>query len=113
MMIRRLLAITACAMVVVFLFSGCSTVSSLTGSKTNDYEKGQQDARRAMQDLINSAPKGRSPYSEPYKYIWDKPITQKVIVPGAIRGGVFYPAHEETIIVVPPDVELESSRGKN
>ncbi|MGD0282555.1 MAG: hypothetical protein ABSB95_09355, partial [Dissulfurispiraceae bacterium] len=50
-----------------------------------------------------------SPYAEPYKYIWEPQILQEIVVPAAIRGGVFYPAHKETVIVRPTEPVLRSS----
>jgi hypothetical protein len=91
----------------VLLLSGCA---SLTGNG-NDYAKGIEEGKREMRVLAEST-KGASPYSEPYKYVWDKAITQKIVVPGAIRGGIFYPAHEETVIIVPPQSRLVPTGGE-
>lgn len=93
--------VVSCLLVLVAVY-GCAT--------TDNYLRGLQDGKNIV--VKDMAAKGLSgdltPYAEPYKYIWGQPILQEVIVPGAIRGGIFYPAHKETIIVKPSEPILRS-----
>ncbi|MBZ0158343.1 MAG: hypothetical protein K8I29_19270 [Alphaproteobacteria bacterium] len=83
-----------CALIAV-LMSGCATAQK-------DQETMIQEAvSRALRSYYN-APSGIGKiYPEPHKYVWDNQILEEIVVPGAIRGGVFYPAHRETIVVKP------------
>jgi hypothetical protein len=62
-----------------------------------------------VKDVERGSGRKLTPYAEPYKYIWGRQILQEVVVPGAIRGGVFYPAHKEIIIVKPSEPLLRAS----
>ena len=87
-----------CLIVLLNAF-GCAT--------TDDYSRGLQDGKNAaVKDIEKGANKKLVPYAEPYKYIWEKQVLQEIVVPGAIRGGVFYPAHKETVIVKPSEPVL-------
>ncbi len=88
-------------LIILFAAYGCAT--------TDDYSRGFQEGKKtAVTDIAKGANKTLTPYSEPYKYIWEEQILQEIIVPGAIRGGVFYPAHKETVIVKPSGPFLRS-----
>ncbi len=85
---------------------GCATA--------DNHSKGLQDGGMANVKEVEKGAIKVSPFAEPYKYIWEPQILQEIVVPGAIRGGVFYPAHKETIIVKPSESVLKSSeQGKD
>ncbi|MBF0560098.1 MAG: hypothetical protein HQL08_15110 [Nitrospirae bacterium] len=93
--------ITLC-LIVLLVASGCAS--------TDGYSRGLQDGKTmAVKELEKAEYKRISPYAEPYKYIWEPQMLEEIIVPGAIRGGVFYPAHKETVIVKPAEPVLRSS----
>ncbi len=93
--------IVVSCLIILLAAYGCST--------TDDHSKGLQDAEKVTnRNTEKEGNKKKSPYAEPYKYIWEPQILQEIIVPGAIRGGVFYPAHKETIIVKPAEPVLRS-----
>src|SRR5208283_1189935 len=82
--------------------SGCAS--------TDGYSKGLQDGKvMAVKEMEKTEYKRISPYAEPYKYIWEPQMLEEIIIPGAIRGGIFYPAHKETVIVKPAEPILKSS----
>jgi hypothetical protein len=93
--------VVSCLLILVAAY-GCAS--------TDTYLRGLEDGKKSViKDMAEKGLTGNlTPYAEPYKYIWGRPILQEVIVPGAIRGGIFYPAHEETIIVKPSEPFLRS-----
>ena len=83
-------------LIILLAAHGCAT--------TDDYSRGVQDGEKmTIKDIAKEGNMKKSPYAEPYKYIWESQILQEIIVPAAIRGGVFYPAHKETVIVKPSE----------
>jgi hypothetical protein len=89
-------------LIILLAACGCATM--------DNHSEGLQDAKKVTdKDTEKEGNMKNSPYVEPYKYIWEPQILQEIIVPGAIRGGVFYPAHKETIIVKPSEPVLRSS----
>ena len=83
-------------LIILLAAYGCAT--------TDDYSRGVQDGEKmTIKDIEKEGNMKNSPYAEPYKYIWEPQILQEIIVPAAIRGGVFYPAHKETVIVKPSE----------
>ena len=89
-------------LVILLATYGCST--------TDNYSRGLQDGEKmAIIEIEKEGNMKTSPYAEPYKYIWEPQMLQEIIVPAAIRGGVFYPAHKETVIVRPSEPVLRSS----
>jgi|GEM_PF-2435957 len=93
-----------------FVVSGLLIFLAAYGCATTDnHSRGFQDGENVTnKDTEKEGDIRKSPYTEPYKYIWEPQILQEIIVPGAIRGGVFYPAHKETIIVRPAEPVLRS-----
>lgn len=86
----------------LILFAVIAAIA-MTGCAGGSYSRTSSDAVPVFRVPTETA---KSPYSEPYKYVWTAPVVQEVVVPGAIRGGVFYPAHKETVIVRPSDTTL-------
>lgn len=68
-----------------------------------------KEMQKTYAEMVKKSGKAHSPFAEPHKYIWDQNIVQEVIIPGAIRGGVFYPSHKETIIIKPSEPVLVPS----
>jgi hypothetical protein len=96
--------VVSCLLVFLAVY-GCST--------TADYSRGLQDGKMmAVKEKEKGENRNNSFYAEPYKYIWEPQILQEIVVPGAIRGGVFYPAHKETVIVKPSEPVLRSLQNK-
>ncbi len=90
--------VVSCLIILLAAY-GCAT--------TDDYSRGLQDGKKmSIKDIEKEENMKNSPYAEPYKYIWEPQILEEIIVPGAIRGGVFYPAHKETVIVKPAEPVL-------
>ncbi len=93
--------IVVSCMIILLAACGCAT--------TDNHSRGMKDSEKLTnKDIEKEGNMNKSPYAEPYKYIWEPQILQEIIVPGAIRGGVFYPAHKETIIVKPAEPLLRS-----
>ena len=93
--------VVSCLIILLAAY-GCAT--------TDNHSRDLQDAKKVTdKDTEKQGNMKNSPYAEPYKYIWEAQILQEIVVPGAIRGGVFYPAHKETIIVKPSEPVLRSS----
>lgn len=79
-------------------------------ASTHGHPGGLQDGKdTAVKEMEPAESKMIPYYLEPYKYIWEPQILEEVVVPGAIRGGVYYPAHKETVIVKPAEPVLRSS----
>jgi len=87
----------------IILFAACGRAT--TDNHLRDLQYAEKATNKETEKEGNMK---NSPYAEPYKYIWEPQILQEIIVPGAIRGGVFYPAHKETIIVKPSEPVLRS-----
>lgn len=95
--------IIVCVLIAVLL-GGCATAQKSQETMI------QEAISRALSSHYN-APSGVGRlYPEPHRYVWDNQIIEEIVVPGAIRGGVFYPAHRETIVVKPSEPLLIPER---
>ena len=83
------------------LFVGCA---SLKGGQTQEpkdsiYEEGY---RKGVSENINSMVEKLNGNDFPYLGgTWAEPITQEVRIPAHVQGGVFYPEHNELVIITP------------
>ncbi|MFO0753543.1 MAG: hypothetical protein U0411_09500 [Thermodesulfovibrionales bacterium] len=93
---------------------GCILAALLLGGCATAQRDQEMMIREEVSKALAShytAPSGIGKiYPEPHKYVWDEQILEEIVVPGAIRGGVFYPAHRETIVVRPYEPLLLPAR---
>ena len=81
------------------IFVGCA---SLKGAQTREpkdsiYEEGY---RKGVSENINSIVEKLNGNDFPYLGgTWAEPITQEVRIPAHVQGGVFYPEHNELVII--------------
>lgn len=53
-----------------------------------------------------------SPFRMPARLSWGDALVEDVEVPGRVAGGVFYPAHKETVIVSPGGYRLKNEAAR-
>ena len=83
------------------LFVGCASLKSApsSDSKSSIYEEGY---RKGVSQNINSIVEKLNGNDFPYLGgTWAEPITQEVRIPAHVQGGVFYPEHNELVIITP------------
>jgi len=83
------------------LFAGCASMKSApaTDTKSSIYEEGY---RKGVAENINSIVEKLNGNDFPYLGgTWAEPITQEVRIPAHVQGGVFYPVHNELVIITP------------
>jgi hypothetical protein len=79
------------------LFSGCAAGRASDHGMTYDegYHQGiRENLGRMAEDMNGNG----------FPYLgsnWSKPLVQEVKVPAHVQGGVFYPEHQELVIITP------------
>jgi hypothetical protein len=91
----------ACLMMVVlsgsFLVGGCATASR--GKPASAYEQGyRQGVAENMGGLVEKLNGNTFPYMNG---TWAQPLVQEVRMPAHVAGGVFYPEHNELVLITP------------
>lgn len=86
--------------VIVFILLSC--VSCAGGRKTvipvsyeDGYARGLRENVNEQMDKLNG---------NDFPYLggtWARPLVQRVRIPAHVQGGVFYPEHEEMVIITP------------
>ena len=83
------------------LFTGCACLKAAPNHeiKNSIYEEGY---RKGVSENINSIVEKLNGNDFPYLGgTWAEPITQEVRIPAHVQGGVFYPEHNELVIITP------------
>lgn len=84
-----------------FLLEGCVTTKE--GAKEGAYEKGYRTgARENMGELVEKMNGNSFPY---IAGTWAQPLVQEVRIPAHVAGGVFYPEHDELVLITPGEWE--------
>ena len=80
---------------------GCASMKPghTNDSKDSIYEEGY---RKGVAENINSMVEKLNGNDFPYLGgTWAEPITQEVRIPAHVQGGIFYPEHNELVIITP------------
>ena len=83
------------------LLAGCASVKppQAADPKSSIYEEGY---RKGVSENINSIVEKLNGNDFPYLGgTWAEPIVQEVRMPAHVQGGVFYPEHNELVIITP------------
>ncbi len=80
-----------------FYFGGCAT--ALSGKPVSAYEQGyRKGVGENMGGLVEKLNGNTFPYMNGS---WAQPLVQEVRMPAHVAGGVFYPEHNELVLITP------------
>lgn len=97
--VRVIVCIIGCG-----LLAGCASMKSghagdPKDSKDSIYEEGY---RKGVSENLNSVVEKLNGNDFPYLAgTWSEPITQEVRIPAHVQNGIFYPEHNELVIITP------------
>jgi hypothetical protein len=83
------------------LLVGCASMKTYhtTEPKTSLYDEGY---RKGVAENLNSIVEKLNGNDFPYiGGTWAEPIVQEVRIPAHVQGGVFYPEHNELVVITP------------
>jgi len=94
--VRAIICIVGCV-----LLAGCASMKPghTCDPKDSIYDEGY---RKGVSENLNSIVEKLNGNDFPYLAgTWSEPITQEVRIPAHVQNGVFYPEHNELVIITP------------